>query len=141
MLIRKGNDLYFSSSGFGTISRLSLVDGSVSPVLSVPNPFGISFDALGNMYFIDHEGGRLLTYNFVDPPRVLATVTPSGGTNTGFGFNGRLLWADYRLATFAPLGEMVFDFVAQYNRLIPQGPEEVFSSFQVPIPRDRRATS
>jgi hypothetical protein len=100
-LAAKGDDLYVSS--VGAISRVSSVTGAVSTVVSIANPFGLSFDALGNLYFINHAPGELYTYNFVDPPRLLANITPSGGTYTGFGLNGQLFWGDYRLATLFKL--------------------------------------
>jgi len=96
----KGNDLFVSNSGGNTISRVSTLTGAVTTELSgVINPFGVSFDALGNMYFISHAVGELYTYDFANPPRRLATITPYGGTYTGFGFGGRLFWSDYQRAS------------------------------------------
>jgi sugar lactone lactonase YvrE len=104
-LAAKGDDLYVSSSGNGTISKISTLTGVVTTALSgVGNPFGLSFDALGNLYYIDHAGGALYTYDFTNPPRLLANITPSGGVYTGFGFNGQLFWGDYQLATLFRLG-------------------------------------
>jgi hypothetical protein len=101
----KGTELYVTNSGGNSISRVSTTTGAVSSVLSgVTNPFGVSFDALGNMYFISHAVGEIYTYNFADPPRRLVTITPSGGTYTGFAFDGRLFWSDYRTATLYTLG-------------------------------------
>lgn len=57
-----GNELFVTNSGNGTISRIDQF-GSTSTFLSgfsSPNgPFGISFDELGNMYFIDHATGNI----------------------------------------------------------------------------------
>ena len=99
-LAAKGDDLYVSSSGNGTISKISTVTGTVTTALAgTGNPNGLSFDELGNLYYIDHAGGQLYTYNFVDPPRLLASITPYGGTYTGFGFGGQLFWGNYQLAS------------------------------------------
>jgi hypothetical protein len=95
----KGDDLYVSSSGNGTISKISTITGTVTTELTTGNPHGMSVDAVGNLYYINHAGGQLLAYNFVDPPRLVTNVTPLGGTYTGFGFSGQLFWGDYQLAT------------------------------------------
>ena len=96
----KGNDLFVANSGGNSISRVSTVTGAVTTELSgVTNPFGVSFDVLGNMYFISHAVGELYTYDFANPPRRLATITPYGGTYTGFGLGGRLFWSDYQRAS------------------------------------------
>ena len=98
----KGTDLYVS--GANGISKVSSIDASVTMVLGdAVNPFGLSFDALGNMYFISHAPGEVYTYNFVDPPRRVATVTPYGGVYTGIGFDGRLFWGDINTATLYTL--------------------------------------
>ena len=90
----KGNDLYVTNSGNGTISRISL-SGTVTTVLTgIGNPFGVSFDSAGTMYFIDHAGGAVYSYDFANPPVRIATVSPLGGTYTGTGFNGRLFFTN-----------------------------------------------
>jgi len=100
----KGDYLYVANSGGNSISKVSTVSGAVTTELSgVVNPFGVSFDALGNMYFISHAAGEIYTYNFADPPRRLVTIPPYSGTYTGFGFDGRLFWGDYGAATLYTL--------------------------------------
>ena len=100
----KGDDLYTANSGGNSISRVSTITGAVTTELSgVINPCGVSFDVLGNMYFVSHAVGEVYTYNFVDPPRRLAAVTPYGGTYTAVGFDGRLFWSDVVTGTIYTL--------------------------------------
>jgi hypothetical protein len=98
----KGGDLYVSHEP--GIAKVSTETGTVTTALGgLVNPFGVSFDGLGDMYFLSHARGEVYTYNFVDPPRLLANVTAYGGTYTGVGFNGHLFWGDYRLGTLFTL--------------------------------------
>jgi sugar lactone lactonase YvrE len=92
-----GNELFISNSGDGTISRVSQ-SGSVETFisgLSAPNgPFGISFDADGNMYFIDHGTGMVYSADQAGNLTAIDTVTALGGTYTGIGFGSRLFVSD-----------------------------------------------
>lgn len=135
----KGDDLYTANSGDNSISRLSTITGAVTPELSgVINPCGVSFDALGNMYFISHAAGEVYTYNFVDPPRRLASVTPYGGTYTAIGFDGRLFWSDvmtgtlYTLRSDGTAAPFATGFVGKHppvngpNAIVAQGADVIF---------------
>jgi DNA-binding beta-propeller fold protein YncE len=95
-----GEDLYIANSGSGTISRL-LSDGSRADLplgLSGPNgPYGLSFDAAGVLYFVDHLTGRVMSYDFIGAPTQIATASPLGATFTGIGFDGDLFYTDVNL--------------------------------------------
>ena len=98
----RGDVLYVSNSGNGTISRV-LLDGSVQQILggfSVPRgPMGISFDDVGVMHFIDHATGRVHAWDLVSSPTLLYSVSPLGGTFTAQGFGGRLFVTDTEAGT------------------------------------------
>ena len=95
-----GDTLYVSNSGNGTIASVTM-DGAVQVVLSGfssgGGPFGLSFDETGKMQFIDHATGGVYSYNFKRPPKLVATVTPFGGTFTGTGFKDHLFFTDVEL--------------------------------------------
>jgi hypothetical protein len=111
----KGDDLYVSSSGDNRILKISTLTGTVTTLLDgVTNPFGISFDALGTMYFISHASGQLYSHNFSGVPSLLVSFAPYAGTYTGFGFDGRLFWGNYQDASL--------------NWLKPDGSPEVFAT-------------
>jgi WD40 repeat protein len=101
----RGDRLFVSNSGNGTISRVKL-DGSVKVVLggfSVPNgPFGLSVKA-GKMYFIDHGTGGVYSWSFTGTPRLLTSVTAFGGTFTGSGFEKRLFITDTEIGDLMSL--------------------------------------
>ena len=111
----KGESLYVTSSGDNRIVKVPVNGEPPTNELSgVVNPFGISFDAVGNMYFISHAAGQLYTYNFNDQPQLIVSLAPYSGTYTGFGFDGQLFWASY--------GD------ASLYRLRPDGTPEVFAT-------------
>lgn len=101
-----GDFLYVANSGNGTVSRLAL-DGTVTTLpfaVSAPNgPYGLTFDALGNLYFIDHASGAVYRYDFANPLQQIASVTSLGGTFTEFGFGGDLFFTDVNQGTLLRL--------------------------------------
>lgn len=112
-----GNTLYVANSGAGTISRVN-ADGTTQTAvsgLSAPNgPFGLTFDASGNLYFIDHGTGGVYRYDFAGTPTLVTSVSSLGGTFLGFGFDGDLFITDVNVGTL--------------YRLRADGTKEVFAS-------------
>ena len=54
----------------------------------------MSFSDEGDLQFIDHGTGGIYSYNFLDAPTLLASVTPFGGTFTSPGFDHGLFATD-----------------------------------------------
>ncbi|MFO1427394.1 MAG: hypothetical protein U1F11_10590 [Steroidobacteraceae bacterium] len=100
----KGNDLFVSSES--GIQQISTLTGQVSTAVANTisgNPYGLSFDAVGNLYFLDHAAGQVWTYDFINAPRIIASIPSYSGTYTGFGFGGQFFWGDYHAASLMRL--------------------------------------
>lgn len=81
----------FTASGRGFV--VAGGSGTVTTLLaavSAPNgPYGLTFDALGNLYLINHASGAVYRYDFANPLQQIASVTALGGTFTEIGFAGK----------------------------------------------------
>jgi DNA-binding beta-propeller fold protein YncE len=103
----RGNTLYVSNAGNGTIVRVDL-DGDVRLELagfSAPSgPHGLSFDESGNLHVVDRATGGVYGYDFERLPRLLAVVTAFGGTFTATGFDDRLFVTDVELGDLLRVG-------------------------------------
>src|SRR5262249_39704782 len=80
-----GNHVYVGNSGDGTIARVDS-SGASSTFLSGfggPNgPFGLSFDASGNLYFVVHGTGSVYEASTSAVTQLLGSVSPLGGVFT-----------------------------------------------------------
>jgi hypothetical protein len=86
-----------SNSGDGSISRIneSGISSTFLGGFSTPHgPYGLSFDASGNMYFVDHGSGAIYSSDLIGNTQVLGSVSSLGGTFTGIGFDNSLFVTD-----------------------------------------------
>jgi sugar lactone lactonase YvrE len=74
--------LYVGNSGDGTISQVDSSGASVtflSGFAGPHGPFGLSFDALGNLYFVVHGSGAVYKADSSGTTQLLGTVSALGG--------------------------------------------------------------
>jgi len=104
-----GDNLFISGSGDGVISRIAL-DGSSEVFLAgyggPGGPFGISFDAVGNMYFVEHGSGVVYMSDTDGNVSQAGNVSSSGGTYTGIGFDDLLLVTDVNAGSLIQFGSL-----------------------------------
>lgn len=92
-----GNYVYVGNSGDGTISRVDSSGASsilVSGFGGPHGPFGLSFDSVGNLYFIVHGSGEIYKADPSGATQLIGSVTPFGGVFVAATPDGTLFVSD-----------------------------------------------